>query len=73
MDMQMPGMDGLDAAAQLRILDPKVKVIIVTIHDGPELREKCRTMGAHGFVSKNRMHVDLPAEIRRLFGEQTEH
>jgi DNA-binding NarL/FixJ family response regulator len=69
MDMEMPVMNGLEATSLLRIRFPEIRVIVVTIHDNQEVQKACRAVGAHSFVAKSRAHVDLVAEICRLFPE----
>lgn len=67
MDLQMPEMNGLEATLQLRRLSPSTRIIIVSMHDSPEVRSACQAAGAHGSVPKQRMYQELPAEIRRIF------
>jgi CheY-like chemotaxis protein len=52
MDIQMPGMDGLAATRQIRLLHPSAKVVIVTGHDDDALRKAAREAGACGYVLK---------------------
>lgn len=66
MDLQMPAMNGLEATAQLHQKFPEIKVILVTGHDTPELREASRESGADGFVSKSRLAQELPGMLKRL-------
>lgn len=67
MDLEMPEMNGLVATARLKESHPAVKVIVVTVYDGPEFRFVSRESGADGFVSKARLSKDLPSELRRIF------
>lgn len=67
MDLEMVGMNGLEASSRLRELMPGTLVIVVTIHDNPEVEQACRAAGAVGFIPKSRAHLDLAGEIRRLF------
>ena len=52
MDLAMPGLDGIVATRLIRLYDPDAKIIIVTSHDGPAMRETARTAGACAFVLK---------------------
>ncbi len=65
-DLQMPGMNGLEATALLRSRHPNTRVIMVTMHDTPELRQASLEGGAHGFVSKSRLSQDLPDVLHEV-------
>lgn len=67
MDIQMPEMNGLEVTVRLRRDFLTTRVVIVTVHDSPAVRFTARASGAHGFVDKNRLCQELPAEIQRLF------
>jgi two-component system, NarL family, nitrate/nitrite response regulator NarL len=66
MDVQMPKMNGIDATLVLTREQPAVNVIIVTVHDTPELRQACFEAGARCFVSKHRLAQELPTLLRCL-------
>lgn len=65
-DLQMPGMNGLEATVLLRRRYPDMRVIMVTMYDTPELREASQDCGALGFVSKGRLRQDLPALLNEV-------
>jgi DNA-binding NarL/FixJ family response regulator len=58
MDWRMPGMDGVEAARQIRAAHPSAAVIAFTSTDTPELRDAYRVAGAAAFVAKG--------DVRRL-------
>jgi len=60
MDLQMPGMNGLEATVELHQHFPELPVIILTAHDLPMLREACREHGAYAFVTKGQLSRHLP-------------
>ncbi|NOH02727.1 MAG: response regulator transcription factor [Chloroflexi bacterium] len=66
MDLEMPVMDGLAAAKELKSLAPETQVIILTIHDDETSRQKAREAGAAGFVSKHADETVLLNTIRAL-------
>jgi DNA-binding NarL/FixJ family response regulator len=66
MDMQMPLMNGLEATIQFHQRFPDIKIIMVTGHDTPELRQASRESGAQAFVSKNRFAQELPTRLREI-------
>ena len=67
LDLQMPGMNGLAVLQHLRERFPGIKVVIITSHSDPAVREACLAHGAHGFLAKLGLPQFLPAEIQRLF------
>lgn len=69
MDMEMPGVKGLEATSWLHKRLPATRIIVVTVHDSPEVQEACKAADADGFVSKSRIHAELFSEIERVFGK----
>jgi CheY-like chemotaxis protein len=60
MDLQMPGMNGLETTLEIRRHFPGLAVVIVTAHELPGLRQACHENGACDFVKKSRLYQDLP-------------
>ncbi len=52
MDLEMPGLDGYAATDRIKRLAPDVRVIVLSVHAGPEEMERARDAGADGFVVK---------------------
>jgi DNA-binding NtrC family response regulator len=46
MDIKMPGMNGVQAFSEIKRLDPKVTVIMMTAYDEKDLAEKALKRGA---------------------------
>lgn len=65
MDIEMPDMDGLQAAESLRMLLPGVAVVMLTIYDNEAMRAKAAQAGAASFVGKHEPSDALLAAIRR--------
>ncbi|HEX5703564.1 MAG TPA: response regulator transcription factor [Pyrinomonadaceae bacterium] len=58
-DISMPGLCGIDAAAQLHARGSKTKVVVLTVYDDADFLEAALTSGALGYVVKSRMTSDL--------------
>jgi two-component system nitrogen regulation response regulator NtrX len=52
LDVWLPGMDGLDALARARTLDPELPVVVMSGHGSIETAVKAVRMGALDFVEK---------------------
>ncbi len=53
MDVNMPGIGGLEATRKLMQLDPSLKVIIVTIHTEEPFPTRLLEAGASGYLTKD--------------------
>ncbi|HZD56213.1 MAG TPA: response regulator transcription factor [Anaerolineales bacterium] len=67
MDIEMPRMDGISAAAALHDTVPEVKVVMLSLHDSPFLRDRARKAGAIAFVEKREGAISLLSEIRNAY------
>jgi two-component system response regulator DesR len=65
LDVEMPGLDGLAAAAQLRAALPTCRVLIVTTFGRPGYLRKALEAGASGFVVKDTPARQLADAVRR--------
>jgi len=71
LDIEMPGLSGLDAAAALREALPSCKVLILTTFGRPGYLRRAMEAGASGFLVKDAPVEQLAAAIRRvLAGER---
>lgn len=55
MDIRMKRTDGLTATRRIKAEFPDARILIVTGHDDPRLREAARDAGACGFVNKENL------------------
>jgi two-component system response regulator DesR len=65
LDIEMPGMDGLEAAAQLHRAAPECVIIILTTFGRPGYLRRAMEAGATGFVVKDGPADQLAVSIRR--------
>jgi two-component system response regulator DesR len=67
LDIEMPGLDGLAAAAALRTALPGCRVIILTTFGRPGYLRRAMESGALGFVVKDTEAEQLADAVRRVF------
>jgi two-component system, NarL family, response regulator DesR len=66
LDIEMPGPNGIEVAAQLCRSGFDGKIIIITTFDRPGYLRAAMTAGASGFLLKDAPAADLAAAIRRV-------
>lgn len=53
MDLELPGMNGIEGIKRLKKLLPGVNIIVITVHENSNLVFSALCAGASGFISKN--------------------
>ncbi|WP_328320384.1 response regulator transcription factor [Kribbella sp. NBC_00382] len=66
LDVEMPGLDGIEAAAALRRAVPGVRVLMVTTFGRPGYLRRAMEAGAAGFVVKDTPAAQLADAVRRV-------
>jgi two-component system, NarL family, response regulator DesR len=66
LDVEMPGLDGIEAAAALRRAVPGVRVLMVTTFGRPGYLRRAMEAGASGFVVKDTPAAQLADAVRRV-------
>jgi len=66
LDVEMPGLDGISAAAAVREQFPQVRVLIVTTFGRPGFLRRALQAGASGFVVKDTPAAALADAVRRV-------
>jgi NarL family two-component system response regulator LiaR len=69
MDIEMPDMDGIQATTVLRKAVPQSAIVILSIYDDAQTRERALAVGAFAFVEK-RGAVDALLSAIRLAARQ---
>src|SRR5262245_28248863 len=60
-DIEMAGIDGIEAARMIRRRDPRARIVLVTVHNEPMLVDAGIEAGALGCVLKDTAGDDLVA------------
>lgn len=66
MDIQMPGVDGIEATRRIRAASPRTRVLVVTTFARPGYLRAALDAGASGFVVKDTPAEELAAAVRRV-------
>ncbi len=66
LDLNMPGLSGLQTIPLLRILFPETRVIALTLNDSETYRKAVLAAGGDDLVSKAKMNTDLMPALRRV-------
>ena len=69
LDLQMPGMDGLETLRRLQEFRPKPNVIMCSGVDDPDKIREAAALGAHAYLVKPIQHLYLSAAIERCLHE----
>jgi two-component system response regulator DesR len=66
LDVEMPGLDGIEAAHQIRERSPGTRVLMVTTFGRPGYLKRALQAGASGFVVKETPAAQLADAVRRV-------
>lgn len=66
MDLSMPNIDGFEATARILKRSPETAVVVLTGSDDPVDQERARDAGAVGYVTKDRILVELVETIHSV-------
>jgi two-component system NarL family sensor kinase len=71
MDVNLPGLSGIEAAARIRQERKGAKILFFTVHDSEELVREIIDAGGQGCVAKSRASQDLIEAVRNVLGGKT--
>lgn len=66
LDMSMPGLSGIDLIGRLRARDGGVPILVLTMHDEPQIAKRALRAGAAGYLTKDSDPEHLLEAIRRV-------
>jgi len=70
MDLQMPGMSGIDCILAIRSDFPSARIIVLTTYPGDAQVLRALKAGARGYLLKGQVNRDLPEVIRAVHSGQ---
>ena len=70
MDIQMPGIGGMEATKRCLRIDPELKVIVVTVHEEDPYPSQLMSVGAAGYLTKKSDVNEMVRSIKRVMAGQ---
>jgi PAS domain S-box-containing protein len=71
LDINMPILNGLQAARAILRDHPETKVLIFTVHDSEQTVKEIQAAGAHGYLSKSNVGDDLVRIVKDLLNAKS--
>jgi DNA-binding NarL/FixJ family response regulator len=65
-DITLPGKSGLELVKELRAMDRKIKLLVVSMHDGALYADRALQAGANGYLRKRGKPEELIQAIRNV-------
>jgi DNA-binding NarL/FixJ family response regulator len=66
MDINLPGINGLETASRMKAQAPETAVVILSTHDTPHHRLAAKNAGAEGYIAKHDMETQLESTVERV-------
>ena len=70
MDISMPGKGGIETTNQIKKRFPKIKVLMLSMHDNSMIIDKAMKAGASGYILKNDLSDDLLDAIEKVMNNE---
>jgi DNA-binding NarL/FixJ family response regulator len=67
MDINLPGMSGIDCIAKLKLQMPALRVLMLTTYEDSHLIFNSLRAGASGYILKNKSSAELLAAIQQVY------
>lgn len=71
MDLTMPGMNGIEAIAEIKRRFPDVRVLVMTLHKTEEFIHASLQAGADGYILKDATHEEFHVAFRNVLQGKT--
>ena len=69
LDVNMPGMSGLDVVRAVRRQDEETRILLLTLHDAEELIRNAFKLGINGYLLKTDAEEELVRALRVVLGD----
>lgn len=66
LDITMPGRSGLDVLRDLKVLRPKLPVLVLSVHSEAQYGKRILSAGASGFMNKESAPEELIVAVRKV-------
>jgi DNA-binding NarL/FixJ family response regulator len=66
LDITLPGISGIQAARQIRVVSPESKIIFLSQHDSIQIAKDALSVGGQGYVVKSDAGRDLLKAIQAV-------
>ena len=66
LDINMPGIDGIEVTRQIKIWKPEMKIIILTTYNDKEIITELIQLGVAGYLLKNAAKAELVEAIKKV-------
>jgi DNA-binding NarL/FixJ family response regulator len=70
LDVGLPGLSGLEAARQIRVLSPDSKILFLSVIPNPDVIREALRIGAAGYIAKADAVRDLLPAVRAAAADQ---
>jgi DNA-binding NarL/FixJ family response regulator len=70
MDVSMPGKGGIETTSRIKKRFPKLKVLMLSMHDNSMIIDKAMNAGANGYILKNDLSDDLLDAIEKVMNNE---
>lgn len=71
MDVSMPGLNGVEAARQIRRRHPLMKILLLTLHESSELASTAFRAGVNGYLLKSDAEQELIRALHAVLEDRT--
>jgi two-component system response regulator (stage 0 sporulation protein F) len=71
LDMKIPGMDGIEILKRMKVLDPAIRVIIMTAYGELDMIQEAKNLGALTHFAKPFDIDDIRAAVRKHIPQKT--